>query len=364
MKVLLLPTNTASDLSHKVKALRRIGIDARGLAFGGSLVQSSENIKLIEPLRGKSEYIRILTSIKYLYSAINRADILHWFTSFDSINLSSKKLHLDIRKIDKKIVRKLNKPGVIQWSGSDIRNPEIDCRVNRFYKNAYRNGYEYADYENAENSLSNQKDFAEVGFYPLEFIGMEHSIDRELFPKSFPVWQSVDLSDHAPNFPSPENKKPLIVHSPTAPVAKGTHFILEAVEKLKSKYDFNFKLVQNIERKKALEIMRDCDIFVDQLILGAHGAAAVEAMAFGKPVICNINEEIGKNYPDDLPLINANPETIAEKLEMLLKNPQMRNEIGKKSRNYVEKYHDERKIAESLVETYQTVIELHKQKNV
>lgn len=364
MKVLLLPTNIASDLSHKVKALRGIGIDARGLAFSSSTVQSADNIKLINSEPGKNEHLRIFRSIKYLYNSIKRADVLHWFGSFDSINFSSQKLNLNIRKIDKKILQRFDKPGVIQWNGSDIRNPEIDCRINRFYRRAFENGYEYADYESAENSLSNQKEFAAVGFYPLEFIGMQHYIDRELFPKRFPVWQSVDLSEHKPNFPSAENKKPLIVHSPTAPVAKGTSFILEAVEQLKSKYDFEFKLVQNIERKKALEIMGDCDIFVDQLILGAHGAAAVEAMAFGKPVICYINEEIGKNYTDDLPLINANPETIAEKLEMLLKNPHLRNEIGKKSRNYVEKYHDERKIAESLVETYQTVIELHKQKNV
>ncbi|HSK72878.1 MAG TPA: glycosyltransferase, partial [Pyrinomonadaceae bacterium] len=163
-------------------------------------------------------------------------------------------------------------------------------------------------------------------------------------------------------FPDPLNKKPVVVHSPSAPVAKGTKFILQAIESLKAKYDFEFVLVENMAREKALETMRGCDIFVDQLIIGSHGYAAVEAMAFGKPVVCYINPVTGKNYLPELPIFNANPENITEKLEILLKDGALRNELGKKGRNYVEKYHDDKKLAENLAKTYREVIRLHRKK--
>jgi glycosyltransferase involved in cell wall biosynthesis len=105
--------------------------------------------------------------------------------------------------------------------------------------------------------------------------------------------------------------------------------------------------------------MSECDVYVDQLVLGAHGFAAVEAMAFGKPVICYVNPEIGKDYPADLPIVNANPDNIAEQLEALIRNASLRREIGEKSRAYVEKYHDERKVAAELVQIYDEVIERH-----
>lgn len=358
MKVLILPNNIASEISHKVRALRNLGVEARGLAVSSSVVQTGDEVKIISS--GKRDYLRDVRAAYYFYKWIEWADIVHWIWSFDAVGFGIAPFKL--RKIDKRIVKMFDKPGVVQWCGSDIRDPETDCRINPFYRRAFENGYEYAGFESRANSVKNQKDFAEVGFYPLEFIGMEHYIDRELFPKRFRIWQTVALSEHEPKFPSAENRRPLVVHSPTAPVAKGTKYVLEAVERLKTRYDFDFRLVQNTERREALEVMRECDIFIDQIILGAHGVAAVEAMAFGKPVICYINEQIGRNYPPELPIINADPETIGEKLELLLKDPALRRETGLKGREYAEKYHDETKIARSLVEIYREVIELHGRK--
>ena len=153
------------------------------------------------------------------------------------------------------------------------------------------------------------------------------------------------------------------MHAPSAPVAKGTEHVIRAVEELKKHHDFDFTLIENTERYSALQLVHNCDVFVDQLILGAHGYAAVEAMAFGKPVVCYINPEIGKDYPDDLPVVNANPDNVAEQLEVLIRDAQLRHEIGKRSRSYVEKYHDDKKIAADLVSVYEEVIELHSKRS-
>lgn len=348
MKVLLLPVNVASDLSHKVRALKAAGIDARGLAYGSFPIQTADDIKLFQHSHNPLTYgVNRLLFFNQMYQWIKWADVLHWFWDFSKT------------KIDKRFVRWFNKPGVIQWGGSDIRIPERDFDVNPYYKSAFNDGYEYAFCESKKRSLCNQKNFADVGFYPLEFIGMEHYIDKNLFSKNFRVWASVILSEHLPSFPDPVKKKPFLLHSPSAPVCKGTKFVLQAIERLKAKYDFDFTLVQGMPRGEAMKLMRECDVYIDQLIIGMHGSATVEAMAFGKPVVCYINPVTGKNYPSELPIVNANPDNIAEKLEMLIKDAALRHELGKRGRQYVEKYHDDKKIAQELIQVYEEVIRLH-----
>lgn len=353
MKVLLLPVNIASDMSHKVRALRSIGVDAKGFSIAGSPIQTAAGIKVYPFNKGNRITYPLNRAVGFMqaWRLIAWADILHWVAEPNIFG----------SKLNKSFLHRLNKPGVVQWTGSDIRIPEVDFAVNPYYKQAFADGYEYKT-ESAIGSAETQRFFADLGFYPLEFIGMGQYINRKSFPKHFRVWQSIVLSDFDVSYPNISTQKLLIVHSPSAPVAKGTKYILQAVERLKTKYDFDFVLVQNIQREKALEIMKKCDIYVDQLILGAHGAAAVEAMAFGKPVVCYINSVIGRDYPRDLPIVNADPETILEKLEDLICNPAMRREIGIKSREYVEKYHDDRKIAQDLVKIYEKVIDLRRAK--
>lgn len=353
MKVLLLPANVASDLSHKVRALKTLGVEARGLAFGGHATQTTTGVKLFSPNKNHFFNIRFkqLQFFARMVEWIKWADVLHWIWDFGSVPF----------RFDKQLVKWFDKPGVIQWCGSDVRMPETTSEVNPYYQAAFHNGYEYK-YESRETSLKIQRDFADVNFYPLEFIGIDYYIDQNLFPKRFKVWQSIVLNEHVPSFPALNKEKPLLLHSPTAPVTKGTKFVLEAVEQLKTKYDFDFKLVQGMPRSEALHIMKNCDVYIDQLIIGAHGIAAVEAMAFGKPVVCYINPAIGKNYPSDLPIINANPDNLIEKLEPLIRDGNLRHAIGKKSRAYAEKYHDDQKIGRELIQIYEEVIRLHQER--
>lgn len=350
MKVLLLPVNIASDISHKVRSLRSIGVDARGFSIAGSTIQSAEGVDT-HPI-GKGNVVSMLLRRAFAFAKLRRmlawADVLHWVDGSSIFD----------RGVQGKMLRSAGKPGVVQWNGSDIRIPEKDFEVNPFYAAAFGDGYEYPT-ESADISRANQRFAAGLGFLPLEFIGMGHYIDETLFPKRFRTWQSVVLADHVPKYPGVEKTRPLIVHSPSAPVAKGTRFVLDAVERLRGKYDFDFRLVENLERAAALNVMSECDIFVDQLILGAHGFAAVEAMAFGKPVVCYINPVIGQDYPGDLPIVNADPATIAEKLEDLIRDATLRHDLGRKSRSYVEKYHDDVANARDLLEVYKEVVAMH-----
>jgi glycosyltransferase involved in cell wall biosynthesis len=188
---------------------------------------------------------------------------------------------------------------------------------------------------------------------------MGHYVHTNLFPIRFQIRQMISLDEHESCPPDPSSGRPLIVHSPTAPVAKGTQFILEAIASLRTTHEFDFVLVQNMSRGAALDVMKRCDIFIDQLVLGAYGYASVEAMAFGKPVICYINPITGTNYPAELPIMNADPNNIREKLAELIDDGNRRNELGHRGRAYVEKHHDGAKVALDLIDIYKTVTKLH-----
>lgn len=290
--------------------------------------------------------------IKILRKELQWADVIHWYWDFNYIPI----LRIPIEYY---FVRQSGKKGLIMWCGSEIRNPETDMKINPYYKKEKESGsYEYS-FESAIRSKRTQKLFHSLGFIPLEFIGIGHYIDKTLFPERFRVFQVIGISQYQPFYPDVQNTKPLIVHSASKTGGKGTKYVIEAISELQKQYSFDFKLIHNLTKQDALDLVSRCDIFVDQLITGSHGTAAVEAMAMGKPVICYINETIGADYPEDLPLHNANPDTIYEVLKTLISSAELRLESGKKSRAYAEKYHDDAFNAKALYASYQMVIKFN-----
>lgn len=75
-------------------------------------------------------------------------------------------------------------------------------------------------------------------------------------------------------------------------------------------------------------------------------------MCMGKPVVCYISDYMKNNYPEDIPLISANPNNIEQKLEYILNNKHILYDISKKGIEYTKKYHDMNKIAKQLIHIY------------
>lgn len=76
-------------------------------------------------------------------------------------------------------------------------------------------------------------------------------------------------------------------------------------------------------------------------------------MAYVKPVVCYIKEELVGKYSKDLPIVNANPDTLEHVLAFLLDSPQDLHELGRKGRAYVEAHHDPAAIAQQWVDLYE-----------
>ena len=73
---------------------------------------------------------------------------------------------------------------------------------------------------------------------------------------------------------------------------QGYAMILDALERLKTRFDFELILVEKKTHEEALALYRSADIAIDQVLAGWYGGFAVEMMAMGKPVACYIRERI------------------------------------------------------------------------
>jgi glycosyltransferase involved in cell wall biosynthesis len=79
-------------------------------------------------------------------------------------------------------------------------------------------------------------------------------------------------------------------------------------------------------------------------------------MALGKPVLTFLHEEAVRRTENafgvDVPLVPTTKETLADDLHVLIERPGLRDEIGQRSRAYVERVHDANAIADRLIAIY------------
>lgn len=144
------------------------------------------------------------------------------------------------------------------------------------------------------------------------------------------------------------NSKVRIAHAPNHRGVKGTEFIIDVIEKLKDRgYKIELVIIEKMKNDDVKELLKTCDILVDQLNLG-YAMNAIEGMSLSMPVITNLTNnnytKVFKQYAflDECPLVSSDYETLYSVLEDLIQNSEKRKEIGKKSRQYIEKYHSKK----------------------
>jgi glycosyltransferase involved in cell wall biosynthesis len=144
-----------------------------------------------------------------------------------------------------------------------------------------------------------------------------------------------------------------IVHGPTNRAVKGTKYLLDAVERLKSAgYPVEIDLLEGLPHEQLHALTEQADIAVDQLMIGAYGTFSVEMMAKGLPVVCRIREDLRRFYPPDLPVIDAEPDSIYEVLESLIIRPERWADLGRRGIEYVRREHEMHRVAARALALY------------
>jgi len=345
--------NNAWTLS---RAEQKIGIDSHMMVlrpnrFGFPF---EESLYLNEC---KSAIGKIYRVVKYMKEELPNYDIIHFnagasFLSFEPLHL----YHLDLPYI-----KSLGKKIVITYQGSEAR--QVSYGKRNFDISPYKGvqvtpriAWNDSGLKKKVNKIDR---FADAIFY----LNPDH---QYLLPSRamFRPYSKLDLNQYECIGPRFKGDTINVVHAPTNRTLKGTAIIERTMKRIMEIHPnrTTFQMVENLTHEDALEVYRNADIVIDQLLIGWYGGLAVEAMAYGKPVIAYIRQEdlhvIPAEMRDEIPIVNACEDTLFNVMVSLLEDKERLCWIGLKGRSYVERWHDPIKIAYQMKECYQSVLDL------
>ncbi len=341
-KVLLAPMNMAGMPVTLINALRAAGYEAAHIQY----TYGRPN-----PLRYKLDRTvnlgdgggRIPTQIATVREALNEGfDIFHFWNR----SLFYRSDYGGFSGLDLPLIKARGRRIGYRFTGFDLRLPSRDLAVNP-----------HSPFRYEQPALFDEGLVMAYQDYLREYVDRFFVQDPELgqfFPEATIIPRALDLSQWA-YVGVERTDRPLVVHAPTNAAAKGTRFVLAAVETLRDEgLKFDFQLLTGLPHDQARQAYRKADIVVDQLLIGATGVLTLEAWALGKPVVVNLRRDLFEPFYEttDLPVINANPDTIVDGLRRAIKDSDLRQDLAKRGRALVEARHDITEVVGQYIQAY------------
>lgn len=344
--ILLIGQNYASVMNSLALGLKEKGLNVRATSF--ELSRSKYNNYSQFYFKLKAEKYNLITYwFTMLQCTFMLVRLLCWA---DTVHVYYIPRLWKYRKLDLWLINLLSRNKIVTFMGSEIRQPEITIERNLYFKQAFENpGYEYKG-ENAIDSYKLQRLYSRCNFKAIVW-DTEEYLFKELFPRIFIV-PHASANTLKTVVSSNINSNLLVVHSPSAPIAKGTPLIIAAMEKVCSAFpDVEFKLLHNISNEKYQETLCKADVLIDQVVWGAYGVATQQALQMGKIVMAYLNPYRASLY-GECPVINITIETIEQEIKKLLVDPLKKVSIAKQSVQYYQKVHSPIAVAEKVLTVY------------
>jgi hypothetical protein len=370
LRILHCPWNLGGNAAQLARAERALGLDSRLVTLGPDTFGFAADETLTT--KRSSLPARELARYRLLWRALRWADVVHF--NFGQTLLMPQLApdihggfrhsprrglwHVYARLIFMKDLPLLHAAGkrlFVTFQGDDIRFGAICDRLREW-------GLE-PDYYSADGDVWKQRILAQfvryaAGIYTINIDHLPH------LPRSarFLPYTVLDPSE-VPVEPLPPRRVPLIAHAPTHRGIKGTRHLVAAVERLRAEgMEIDLDLIEGLPHEVASTRYRRADLIVDQLLLGWYGGLGVEVMAMGKPLVVHVDERDAQRAlpPEmfaELPVIRADPWTIVGALRVWL--GERRRElatVGMRSRRYVERWHDPRRIARVVAADYHQAV--------
>lgn len=357
-KVLHLPTTIGGNPQGLSRHLREVGVDSESWAiqqnyFGypADRVITKSTDSLIWAEIKKLWALTYIFKFQVIFFNFGRTLFME-FPYIPSSNLNWKgwilspvinKYHTLMHYLELWLLTVMRRKIFIQYQGDDARQGDY-CLRNFSITIATEVDH---DYYNASSDAFKRKKIGQLTKLSCKTFALNPDLlhvlptDAEFLPYSH-----ISLSEWSPHYTQLESRPLRIGHAPSHRGAKGTSLVIDAIHKLKQDgYEFEFVLIEGLSNAEAKEHYKTVDVLVDQLFAGWYGGLAVEMMALGKPVIAYLRMSdlhfIPFQMREDLPIIQTEPDTIYKTLEYVLKMPRENLlELSKRSRDYVEKWHD------------------------
>jgi hypothetical protein len=362
--------NVAGQAATVAMAERALGCDSRSVVFQPSAFGFAADE---EYLRSDASWLAAEAARwKLLWRAMVSADVVHFYFGQTILFLGpcpgiSAGFRYSLKRgfwrayvravwlKDLPLLKALGKVVVMTYQGDDARQ-------GRSARGAISPLAGIEDYYTAETDAWKRRAIDVVGRWADHIYALNPDL-LNVLPASarFLPYANVDLNALRPGNHC-ENRVPVVVHAPSKRNVKGTVHILAAIERLKAEgIRVELDLVEGCDNQVARERFRRADLAIDQLLLGWYGGFAVECMALGKPVLAYLRREdlafIPQAMRDELPVIPVSPATLYDVLrDWVGRNRAGRDELGARSRRYVERWHDPLVIAGHLVGDYRRTL--------
>ena len=169
-----------------------------------------------------------------------------------------------------------------------------------------------------------------------------------------------NLEEMASYRPSERPDGPIrVAHAPTNRSVKSTARVIEAIANLhRAGYGVVFDLIERVSYEECLRRKGKADIFVDQLDLGI-GNNSLEAFGMSIPVVAGVSNPAVREAMlakwGYLPFYEANEDNLEERLAHLIRNYELRAQVGGDGFQYLVSWHHEEVVVRQLAEVYRTV---------
>lgn len=368
MRILHCPTTTGGNPQGLSQAERCLGLDSRSVAFTQNYLDypCDEILWDVDTPLWRQQ----LSCWGLLHRASRHFDVVHYnagstilpwsFSSrwarHGSMKAAAYQAYASIcRQVERRLLA--GKVIAVTFQGDDARQGDY-CREHFAISIAAETGDDY--YSTESDTRTRQR----IAWFD-EYADLIYAVNPDLLhvlPRQarFVPYAHVDIDDWR-SVDKEISAAPVVLHAPSHRGAKGTKYVIAAVERLRSEgVALDFVLVENLANSEARKLYERADLVIDQLLAGWYGGLAVEAMALGKPVVCYLRDaDLGflpQEMRADLPLISATPASIYTVLrEWLVERRGELRTRGSAARMYVERWHDPLRIARDLKADYERV---------
>jgi hypothetical protein len=329
-RILHAPADVAGNAFALSRAERELGLHSdvvvtRAGRFGyGADIRLGEGQGIVRQLASRAAFLR---------HALRDYDIVHFNVGQ---TLFGAQMFGHVLK-ELPLYRRAGKTILVTFQGCDVRPwGYCDCNVKHCKgEDAYR-------LPNAAYFLR----YADRCFH------LNPDLQRWLPGSRFLPYSSVDPRVLTPPSSMPAREEVLVAHAPTNRAAKGTSHVLDAIRELElAGAPVRLDLIESVSHKESLARLGAADLVIDQLLIGWYGGMAVEAMALGKPVLCDIADDApwGNPFGAELPIVRATPDTLTARLRELIADRDARLRLGAAGRAFVERRHDPRTVAREVL---------------
>jgi hypothetical protein len=145
-----------------------------------------------------------------------------------------------------------------------------------------------------------------------------------------------------------EAPRPVVLHIPSNPHLKGSHFIDPAMQELHDKGLIEYRRTEGVPPEQMPALVADSDIVIDQVVLGLYSAMAVQAMFAGRVAVAHVHDHVRARVGQELPILEATPEDLQEVIVRAVEERDAMRALAARGNAFAHEVHDGRRSAQVL----------------